>query len=116
MLQEETIHCVLLYSLAQNFIMSKRRVVKHAATYLSPVNVEEFRTGILEAGTRLASLLTVEYPSADLVSDALDGVTEAVEVYSLEGKWVTSWASNAGSEFLVTSGIREVSSSVPFLI
>ena len=103
-----------LYSLAQNFIMSKRRVAKHAATYLSPVNVEEFRMGILEAGTRLASLLTVEYPSADLVSDALYGVTEAVEVYSMKGKWVTSWASSARSEFLVTSGIREVSGSVMF--
>ena len=64
MLQEEKIYCVLLYSLAQNFIMSKRRVAKHAATYLSPVDVGEFCTGILEAGTRLASLLTVEYPSA----------------------------------------------------
>ena len=51
--------------------MIKCRVVKHAATYLPPVDVEEFLMGILGAGTQLASLLTVEYPSADLVSDAL---------------------------------------------
>ena len=71
--------------------MSKRRVIEHTSTkYLSPMDVEEFRTVILEAGTRLASLLTVEYPSADLVSDALYNVTDVVECYSLRGKWVTS--------------------------
>ena len=97
--------------------MSKRMMIEHPATkYLSPTDVEEFHTVILEAGTRLASLLTVEYPSADLVSDALYNVMEVVEVYSLKGKWVTSWASSARSEFLATSGIHEVSSSVTFLI
>ena len=97
--------------------MTKRRVIKHAATkYLSPMDVEEFRTVVLEAGTRLASLLTVEYPSADLVSEALYIVMEVMECYSLEGKWVTYWASSAKSEFLATSGIREVSSSVNFSI
>jgi len=94
--------------------MSKRRVVKHATMYLSPVDVEEFRTGILEAGTRLASLLTVEYPSADLASDALYGVTEVVEAYSMKGKWVMSWASSARNVFSVTFGIQEVSGSVTF--
>ena len=107
----------MCYYSGTNFTMSKRRVIEHAATkYMSPMDVEEFCTVVLEAGTRLASLLTVEYPSADLVSDALYGVTEVVEVYSLKGKWVTSWASSAKSEFLATSGIREVSSSVTFLI
>ena len=62
---------------------------------MSPVDVEEFRTNILEAGTRLASLLTVEYPDADLVSAALYNVSEAVEDFSMKGKWVTSWASSA---------------------
>ena len=71
MLQAEKMYCVLLYILAQTFITSKRRVVTRAEKFLSPVDVEDFRTGILEAGTWLASLLTVEYPSADLVSDAL---------------------------------------------
>ena len=61
---------------------------------------------IVGAGTRLASLLTVEYPSADMVSDALYGVTKVVEVYSMKGKWVTSWASSARSEFVATSSIR----------
>ena len=51
--------------------MGKRKAVTRREKYLSPVDVEEFRTDILEAGTRLASLLTVEYPDADLVSAAL---------------------------------------------
>jgi hypothetical protein len=114
MLQAEKMHCVLPYTFAHNFIMSKRRVAKHAATYSSLVDVEEFRTGILEAGTQLASLFTVEYPSADLVSDALYGVTEVVEVFIMKGKLVTSWASSARNDFLVTSGIREVSGIVTF--
>ena len=92
-------------------------VIEHPATkYLSPTDVEEFRTVMLDAGSRLASRLTVEYPNAGLVDDALYVVTEVVEVYNLKGKWVTSWASSARSEFLATSGIREVSSSVTFLI
>ena len=92
-------------------------VIEHPATkYLSPTDVEEFRTVMLDAGTRLSSLLTVEYPNAGLVDDALYVVTEVVEVYNLKEKWVTSWASNAKREFLAASGIREVSSSVPFLI
>ena len=109
--------CIVCCYLAQNFTMSQRRVIKHAATkYLSPTDVEEFRTGILDAGTRLASLLTVEYPCADLVSKALYIATDVVEVYSLEGKWVTSWASGAKSEFMATSGILEVSCGVTFLV
>ena len=82
----------------------------------SPVYVEEFRTGILGAGTGLASLLKDESPSADLVSAALCNVSEVVEGYSMKGKWVTSWASRANNDFLVTLCIREVSDSVPFLI
>ena len=85
-------------------------------TYLSPVDVEEFRTGILGAGTGLASLLKVEYPSADLVSAALCNVPEVVEGSSMKGKWVTSWAGSAKDDFLVTLGIGEVSGSVPFVI
>ena len=71
---------VCYYGLAQNFTMSKRRLIEHVATkYLSPRDVEEFCTVVLEAGTRLASLLTFEYPRDDLLSDALYGVTEVVE-------------------------------------
>ena len=54
---------------------------------------------MLGAGTVLAPLLKVEYPSADLASAALYGVTEVVEGYSLKGKWVTSWASSARNVF-----------------
>ena len=94
--------------------MSKRRVVKHAEAVLSPVDVEEFRTVMLDAGTRLASLLVVEYPNAGLVNDALFGVTDVVECYSLKGKWVTSWASSAHNEFLATVSVPEVSCCVAF--
>ena len=94
------------------FTVRRRRVIEHAATeYLSPIDVEEFRTDILDAGLRLASLLTA-YPRADLVDEALSVVTEVVEAFSLEGKWVTSWASSAKSELLATSGIHAVSGSV----
>ena len=75
--------------------MRKCKAVKHVKAYLSPVDVEEFCNGILGAGTGLAPLLKVEYPSADLVSAALCYVSEVVEGYSMKGKWVTSWASLA---------------------
>ncbi len=73
-------------------------------TYLSPVNVEEFRAGILGAGTGLAPLLKVEYPRADLVSAALCNVLEVVEGYNMKGEWVTAWGSSAKNVFLVTLG------------
>ena len=48
MLHEGKQYCVIrlgpLY-----FIMSKCKAVKHVETYLSPVDIEEFRTGILGA-------------------------------------------------------------------
>ena len=88
-------------------------MIGHAAPeYLSPDDVGEFRTAILDAGLGLGTLLTAEYPRADLVSEALYVVTQVVGVYGLEGKWVTSWASGAQSEFLATSEVREVSASV----
>ena len=79
--------------------MSNRKAVNRREKYLSLVDVEEFRTDILEAGTWLASMLTVEYPDADLVSAALYNVSEVVEDFSMKGKWVTSWASSAKNDF-----------------
>ena len=79
---------------------------------MSFLDVEEFRTGILDAGARLASLLSLEYPNADLVNDALFGVTEVVECYGLKGQWVASWASSAHNEFLATNSDRKVSGCV----
>ena len=112
--RNKEIYCLLLFWHKKN-TMSKRRVIGHAAMeYLAPVDVKEFRTGILEAGMRLASLLVVEYPNACLVNDALFGVTDVVECYSLKGKWVTSWDSSACNEFLATDSIREVSGCVSF--
>jgi len=117
MLEEETLYCVLRFG-PHYFIMSKCKAVKHVKTYLSPFDVEEFCAGILGAGTGLAPLLKIEYPSADLVSAALCDVLEVVVVkgYSTNGKWVTLWASSAKNVYLVTFDICEVSGSVPCLI
>ena len=81
---------------------------------MSPDDVEEFRNEILDAGLGLGTLLAAEYPKAELVSEALYVVTKVVGVFGLEGKWVTSWASGAQSEFLATSEVQEVSTSVTF--
>ena len=96
--------------------MLKRKVVGKTATKnLSPIDVEEFRTEILDAGTRLADLLVVEYPKASLVDNALFGVTEVLECFGLEGRWVTSWASSARDEFLATNHVRKVSGCLVFI-
>ena len=96
--------------------MRKRKVVgKKATKNLSPIDVEEFRTEILDAGARLADLLVVEYPKASLVDDALFAVTKVVKCYGLKVWWVTSWASSAHNEFLANNGVREVSGCVAFI-
>ena len=101
------VRCTCFNCLPQNFTMSgphynsvpKRRVIGHAATeFLSPDDVAEFFTAILDAGLGLGTLLTSEYPRAELVSEALYVVTKVVGVYGLEGKWVTSWDRGAQSE------------------
>ena len=94
---------------------SDRRATRKAALeYLSPDDVCAFRAAILDTGSVLSGLLGSEFPSSDTVSDALYAVTNAVGTYGLLGKWVTSWASSAQDEFLVTSEVREVSAGVPF--
>ena len=98
MLEDGKVYCVLRLD-PHYFIMSKFKVAKQLKTYFSPFNVEDFCTVILGAGTVLAPLLTVEYPSADFASAALYDVTEIVEGYSLKGKWVTSLASSAKNVF-----------------
>ena len=97
-----------------NFVMSQRREVKRAEKFLSPVDVDKFRTVMLDAGTWLASLLVDEYPNAGLVDNALFGVMDVVEFYSLKEKWVTSWASSAHNEFLATDIVRKVSGCVAY--
>ena len=82
---------------------------------MSPLDVEEFRTGILDAVARLADLVVVEYPNARLVEDALFGVTEIVECYGLKGQWVTSWVSRAHNEFLATDSVHKVSGCVAYI-
>ena len=73
----QTVKCIFFYCLAQNiFSMSgphyytvpRGRVIETAASeYLSPNDVEEFRTDIIDAGLWLGSLFTAEYPRDDLV-------------------------------------------------
>ena len=93
--------------------MCKSKVVGKTATKsLLPIDVEEFCTGILDAGTRLAEVLAVEYPKASLVDHALFAMSKVVKCYGLEGRWVTSWASSAHNEFLTTKGVCEVSGCV----
>ena len=67
------LYCVLRLG-THYVIMSECRLVEHVRTYWPSVDVEEFRAGILGAGTGLAPFLEVEYPSADLVSAALCNV------------------------------------------
>ncbi len=94
---------------------SNRRATKKAAVeYLSPDDVCAFRAAILDTGRVLSGLLGSEFPSSGAVSDALYAVTNVVGTYGLQGKWVTSWASSAQDEFLVTSEVREVSAGVAF--
>ena len=99
-----------------SFSMRRRKVIKQAGTEdMSPLDVKEFRTGILDAGARLASLVVVEYPNARLVNNALFGVTEVVECYGLKGQWVTSWGSSAHNEFMATDSVHKVSGCVAII-
>ena len=82
---------------------------------MSPQDVEDFCTDIIDAGSRLAYLLVVPYPDAHLVNNALFAVTEIVECFCRKGRWVTSWASIARKEFLATESVREVSGCVAFI-
>jgi len=97
-----------------HYIPNRRAARQAAVEYLSPDDVRAFRAAILDTGRVLSGLLGSEFPSSDTVSDALHAVTNAVVTYGLQGKWVTSWASSAQDEFLVTSEVREVSAGVPF--
>ena len=83
-----------------------------ATEYLSPDDVTEFCNAILDAGLKLGTLLTAEYPRAEQVSAALYVVTKVVGNYGLEGKWVTLWASKAKSELVVTPEVQKVSGSM----
>ena len=97
--------------------MRKSKVVKKTTKMnLSPDEVEEFCTEIVDTGTRLAELLVVEYPKASLVDNALFGVTEIVEYFGLKGRWVTSWTSSARNEFLATESVREVGDFVAVIV
>ncbi len=87
-----------------------------AVVYLSPDDVSAFRCAILAAGRILSGLLGTRFPPAEPVCNALYAVTKVVEENGMQGRWVTSWASSARNEFLVTSEVREVSAGVPLLM
>ena len=70
-------YCVVLFgtkstmSDPHSFTVRRGKVVGHLGTEdMSPLDVEEFCTDILDAGAQLASLVVVEYPNACLVEDA----------------------------------------------
>jgi hypothetical protein len=89
----------------------KRKEQEH----MPPDEVTDFCSEILEAGMRLISVSSANFPNAELVSNAMSGVLHVVRMYDLEGKWVTSRMSNA--EFVTTEEIRSVSiSAFSFLI
>ena len=97
--------------------MRKRKVVGLTEEEdMSVLDIEEFRTEIVNAGARLADLLVVEYPNAHLVDNALFGVTEIVECFGLKGRWVTSWTSSARNEFLATESVHEVGDCVAVIV
>jgi hypothetical protein len=99
--------------------MRKRKVVgltEEEEEDMSLLDIEEFRTDIVNAGARLTDLVVVEYPNAHLVNDALFAVTEIVECFGLKGQWVTSWASSARNEFLATESVCEVGDCVAVIV
>jgi hypothetical protein len=96
--------------------MSKSRAPKRKEQeHMPPDEVKDFCSEILEAGMHLISVSGVNFPNADLVSNAMGGVLHVVRMYDLEGKWVASRVSN--TEFVMTEEIRSVSiSAFSFLI
>ena len=99
-----------------SYSVRRRKVIGQTGTEdMSPLDVEEFQTCIVDAGEWLADLVVVPYPNARLVNDALFGMTEIVECLGLKGRWVTSWESSAHNEFLETDRVREVNGCVAFI-
>ena len=76
---------------------------------MSPVDVEEFHTDILDAGTELASLLELEFPNAESVSNALFDVVKVVEDYELRETWITACTGGTKDDLVTTSKIGKVS-------
>ncbi len=90
--------------------MSKARAPKHKEQeYVPPNKVKDFCSEILEAGMRLMSMSSAEFPNAELVCNAMDSVCHVVWMQDLAGKWVTSHMSNAEREYVTTKEIRSVS-------
>ena len=55
------------------------------------------------------SLLELEFPNAESVSNALFEVVKVVEDYELKGKWITTRASGTKDDLVTTPEIRKVS-------
>ncbi len=90
--------------------MSKARAPKcKEQEYVPPDKVKDFCSEILKAGMCFMSVSSAEFPNAELVSDAMDGVRHVVWMHDLAGKWVTSRVSNAEREYVMTKEIRSVS-------
>ncbi len=70
-------------------------------------DVDDFRVEIVKKGGLLAAAIAADFPNAEPVSKAINGVNDVVSHYDLEGKWVTSCVSDA--EYVTTREIRSVS-------
>jgi hypothetical protein len=91
-------------------IMSKARSPKRKEQeYVTPDEVKDFHSEILKAGMHLMSVSSAEFPNAELVSNAMDGVCHVVGMHNLAGKCVTSCVSNAEREYVMTKEICSVS-------
>ena len=86
--------------------MSKARPPKRKEEYVSSDEIEEFCNEILETGTHLASMSSVDFPDAESVSDAIAGVLSVLEGYKLVGRWVTSCVSNTEEEYVTIEEIH----------
>ena len=90
--------------------MSKARSPKRKEQeYVTPDEVKDFHSEILKAGMHLMSVSSAEFPNAELVSNAMDGVCHVVGMHNLAGKCVTSRVSNAEREYVMTKEICSVS-------
>ncbi len=85
--------------------MPKRK--EQEALFFEDVN--EFCSGLIEKGGRLAAVIAPDYPDAEHVREEIRDVLDTVETYEVVGKWVTSVTYCSGEEFVTTQEIRSVS-------
>ncbi len=73
---------------------------------LSFEDVDEFCSGLIKKGGRLAEVIAPDYPDAECVRKKIRNVLKTVKTYEVVGKWVTS---RSGAEYVTTQAVRSVS-------